>query len=281
MNPCKRIAALTMVHNDAFFLRKWVEYYGGQFGKENLFVYFDGLDQEVPPCCEGCHVTLCNRFEGRVVKADKARVAFLSSRAAELFDKGYELVIGTDVDEFIACDPADGLSLAEFLSSRNISSGISPLGLDVGQRLGEEADLDENGKVLRQRAYAQIGPRYTKASVLARPLRWGSGFHRIKRHDYHICPDLYLFHLGYCDQKRLSLRFSDSDRIRQGQNRHMWKRSRVIRLCTGLPARNFDEWTRTARIIQTVLRPIYTPNKPSMGGLKIVVRIPERFRNLV
>ena len=32
----KHIAALTMVRNDEFFLRKWVEYYGRELGRENL-----------------------------------------------------------------------------------------------------------------------------------------------------------------------------------------------------------------------------------------------------
>ena len=40
----KRIAALTMVRNDDFYLEKWVDYYGRQLGKENLYIFFDGLD---------------------------------------------------------------------------------------------------------------------------------------------------------------------------------------------------------------------------------------------
>ena len=40
----KNICALTMVRNDDFNLRKWVEYYGRELGKENLFIYFDGTD---------------------------------------------------------------------------------------------------------------------------------------------------------------------------------------------------------------------------------------------
>ena len=39
------IAALTMVRNDDFFLGKWIEYYGSLLGKENLFIYVDGLAQ--------------------------------------------------------------------------------------------------------------------------------------------------------------------------------------------------------------------------------------------
>ena len=51
----KRIAALTMVRDDDRFLRLWVAYYGAAIGKENLYVWFDGLDQVVPDFCEGVH----------------------------------------------------------------------------------------------------------------------------------------------------------------------------------------------------------------------------------
>ena len=37
----KKICAITMVRNDEFYLRKWVEYYGAQLGRENLRVFFD------------------------------------------------------------------------------------------------------------------------------------------------------------------------------------------------------------------------------------------------
>lgn len=45
----KKIAAITMARNDAFFLKKWVSYYGKELGRENLYIYLDGLDQENPP----------------------------------------------------------------------------------------------------------------------------------------------------------------------------------------------------------------------------------------
>ena len=42
----KKIAAITMVRNDDFYLRKWVQYYSRELGgRENLYVFFDGLDQ--------------------------------------------------------------------------------------------------------------------------------------------------------------------------------------------------------------------------------------------
>ena len=61
----------------------------------------------------------------------------------------------------------------------------------------------------------------------------------------------------------------------------MQKRSRAIRLVTELPARSFDTWTRRARLCQTLVRPPYALNKPAMFGLRIIVRIPERFQDIV
>jgi hypothetical protein len=81
--------------------------------------------------------------------------------------------------------------------------------------------------------------------------------------------------------KRLQDRFQDKDRLAQGWEKHMHKRSRAIRLVTELKARDFGRWTRLARICQTLVRPPYALNKPAMFGLRIIVRIPERFQDIV
>ena len=277
----KKIAAITMARNDDFYLRKWVAYYGDQLGKENLYIYLDGLDQVVAPFCAGTHAMAVEKIGSQVIAAEKGRLKFLSEKAAALLSGGYDLVIGVDADEFVVVDPKLGKSLREYLSEVTVKGSLSALGLDFGQKLGEEPDITEDAPFLRQRHYAQIGTRYTKPSILATPLTWGSGFHRIKGHNFHIAKDLYLFHFGYFDMKRLQDRFQDKDRLAQGWGRHMQKRSRAIRLVTELPARNFDVWTRRARLCQTLVRPPYALNKPAMFGLRIIVRIPERFQDLV
>lgn len=277
----KKIAAITMARNDDFYLRKWVAYYGSQLGRENLYIYLDGLDQTVGDYCEGTHAQAVEKIGNQVVAAEKGRLSFLSEKAARLMADGYDLVIGVDADEFIVVDPALGLSLPEYLSRVKVKGSLSALGLDFGQKLGEEADITEDRPFLQQRHYAQIGTRYTKPSILAQPLRWGSGFHRIKGHNFHIAKDLYLLHFGYFDLKRLEDRFRDKDRLDQGWGKHMRKRSRTIQLVSSLPARDFDRWTRIARRLQALLRPPYAWNKPGMLGLKWVVRIPERFQSLV
>ena len=273
----KRIAAITMVRNDAFYLRKWTSWYGAQLGEENLYILLDGRDQAVPDWCPKAHVIPCDRVDGTVARADKGRINRISDEASRLFAEGYDLVIGTDADEMLAVDPKLGVGLAEFLSGLEVRTAVSGLGLDMGQRLGEEGDIAEDRPFLEQRRYARLDTRYTKASVLGRPLRWGSGFHRVEGCNFHIVKDLYLFHFGYFDMKRLQERFGDADRLAQGWQRHLRKRSRTIRLATRKKALDFDRWTGVARRLQTVCRPVYAWNKPAMAGWNPVVRIPDRF----
>ena len=270
-----------MARNDDFFLRKWVEYYGHELGRENLYIYYDGEDQAIGSFCKGTNVSVHPKIGTKVVAAEKARLKFLSERAEVLFSKGYDLVIGVDADEYIVVDPKLGMSLREFLSKQEIGVCLSPLGLDVGQKLGEEADLSLDEAFLLQRRYAQIGTRYTKPSVIACPCQWGSGFHRVKGHNFHIAPDLYLLHFGYADSRILEERLTDADRIAQGWKKHINRRSRTIRYVTECRARDFDRWTRLARRLQTCCRHPYALNKPAMLGMVVVVELPERFRHVL
>ena len=280
----KRIAALTMVRGDDFYLRKWIEYYGRELGRENLYVYFDGKDQTVPDFCDGVNVSLEEKIPGKVVELDRRRLAFLSDRAANLFACGYDLVIGTDADEFLVVDPRLGVGLSEFLSSQRIRTSISGLGVDVGQKLPEESDITLREPFLSQRHYARLSTRYTKPSVLAAsdpPLRWGSGFHRVKGHNFHICKDLYLFHFGYFDLARIRSRFEDPSRRQGGWEGHLRKRSKTIRLVSSRRSHDWDKATRLCRLFQTLCRPPYALNKPAMMEAVVIVRIPDRFSAVV
>lgn len=276
----KRICALTMCRNDEFYLRKWVEYYGSQLGKENLYIFFDGKDQVVPSFCEGTNVELVDKIPGKVVAFDRNRLNFLSDKAERLF-KRYNLVIGTDTDEYLIVDPSLGKSLKEFLSALEIDTSVSGLGVDVGQKLGEEGDIREDMPFLQQRQYARLSTRYTKPSVIARPVRWGSGFHRIKGHNYHIVKNLYLFHTGYFDMKRIESRFSDTTRFENAAQKHIKKRSKNIKLVSTRKAWKWEWMTAIARVMETIFRPPYAINKPSLLELALIVRIPERFRNII
>ena len=276
----KKICALTMVRNDEFYLRKWVAYYGAELGMTTLYVYLDGKDQEIPDWCPGVNVEAVDKIPGQVVEAEKGRLDFLSAKAAELLGT-YDLVIGVDADEFLVVDPKLGLSLSEYLSQTKIRTSLSGLGVDVGQHTEQEGDIASDIPFLSQRHYARLSTRYTKPCVIAKPVRWGRGFHRVKGHNFHIGKDLFLFHFGYFDLGRIKARFEDPSRRAAGWTKHLERRSKTIRQVTAGKARDWDRWTRAARCIQTICRPPYAWNKPAMFELVIIVRIADRFSKIV
>lgn len=276
----KRICAVTMVRNDEFFLRRWTAYYGKELGPENLFVFLDGMDQPLPDWCPGVNVVAKERVPGQVAAADRGRIDFISEQAAGLL-QSYDMVIGTDVDEFLVVDPALNVTLADFLSSLPEKTSFSGLGIDVGQHTGLENELDAGKSFLSQRHHAVLSTRYSKASVITKPVRWGSGFHRIRNGNFHIVKDLYLFHFGCVDLKRLEAKFTDKDKVATGWSRHLKKRAKTIFTVSSSKARNWDRWIPFARNVQNLVRPPYAWNKPAMFNLKIVVSIPERFQEIV
>ncbi|MDE6161876.1 MAG: glycosyltransferase family 2 protein [Muribaculaceae bacterium] len=276
----KDIKAVTMVRND-IFLRKWVEYYGRELGKENLYIFFDGTDQEIPDFCEGTHAKLCPKMQGAVVNTEKERSRFLSAEAGKLLSAGADMVIGTDADEFLIVDPDLGKGLREFLSEQPAHACISGFGLDVMQHLPTEGPVDFGKPFLSQRHRGWLYSRYTKPSVITRPVTWGSGFHRVKGHNFHVADGLYLFHFGCVDLERLRKISADPARVAGGWTRHQRKRERAIAAVSALEARPWDPTVKWVRRMQRVCRSIFAPNKPTTYGIKFVVRIPDRFSNCI
>jgi hypothetical protein len=276
----KKIAVITMARNDDFFLTRWIDYYGKELGEENCYIYLDGEDQPVPKNAGKVNVFHEKRVVEHVISAEKRRLNFLSEVAKSLFTK-YDIIIGVDADEFLVVDPKCGKSLPGYLSEIDINPSVSGLGIDVGQVLGKEADLDKTLPFLDQRAYALISSRYTKPSVISKPVNWGSGFHRIKGHNFKIDANLYLFHFGSVDYKMIQDRFLDKDRMATGREGHIKKRAKTIDIITRSKAKTDEKWLKIARKIQTFVRPVYAWNKPTMVKWKLVVKIPDRFKGIV
>ena len=193
MKKTKKIAAITMARDDEFFLSRWIAYYGKQFGTENLYIILDGIDQAIPKNAGNAHITKLEHEPMSRAAGDKYRIGKLSDLATELL-KTYDIVIGCDSDEFLIVDPNTKMNLAEYLSTRKIKNTLSGLGLDIGQNLNCENELDTDAPFLEQREYALLSTRYTKPVVKTITAPWGSGFHSIRHHNFHIDKNLYLLH---------------------------------------------------------------------------------------
>ena len=270
----KRIAAITMARDDEFFLSRWIAYYGKNFGTENLYILLDGDDQKIPANAGKAHITKLSHVPMSRSAGDKYRINKLSQLAHDLLKK-YDIVIGCDTDEFLVVDPKTKQTLSQYLSNKKIYTSLSGLGLDVGQHLRKEKTLDKNAPFLEQREYALLSTRYTKPVVINKPVVWGSGFHSIKRHNFHIDKNLYLLHFGAIDMKMLEQKAQ-----KRGADwlNHLKRRGNgTINLITNKKPKN-EKWLNIARVLQTFCRPIYALRKPAMFGLKPVVKIPTRFK---
>jgi len=265
-----------MARNDEFFLGRWVDYYGRELGKENLYIILDGTDQNEPQNAAKANIIKIPHTDMSRTAGDKYRIGKISDFAKELF-KNYDIVIGCDSDEFLIVDPAEKKSLREYLSAIKINSSISGLGLDIGQNLNTESPLDLTKPMLSQRDYALLSTRYTKPVVLSKPARWGSGFHHVKGHNFHIDKSLYLLHFGAVDMEML---------VQKAEKRgpdwvtHLRRRGNgTMNLITNKIAHD-ENYIKKARIMQRIFRPIYAPGKPGMLGIKWVVKIPPRIKTI-
>lgn len=270
----KKIAAITMARNDDFFLSRWIKYYGKNLGHENLYIYLDGEDQNIPENAGAAHITKLPHTDMSRSTGDKYRIEKMSSLAKKLL-KTYDIVIGCDCDEFLIVEPNLNQTLVEYLSNKNIQTTLSGLGLDIGQHINYESALDTSKPFLTQRGYALLSTRYTKPVVINKPVQWGSGFHSIRGHNFHIDRNLYLLHFGAVDMDML---------VTKAANRgpdwvsHLRRRGNgTINAVTHHHAHS-EIWIKIARIMQRIFRPIYALDKPGMLGIKLIVKIPPRFK---
>ena len=270
----KNIAAITMARNDEFFLYRWIEYYGRELGNENLYIILDGTDQNAPKNANGANIIKLPHTEMSRTAGDKYRIGKISNLAEKLFKK-YDIVIGCDCDEFLIVDPNTKQSLREYLSGLKYKTTVSGLGLDVGQNMNIEGVLSPEKSLLLQREYALISTRYTKPVVLFRPAHWGSGFHHVKGHNFHIDKNLYLLHFGAVDMEMLL--YKAANRGPDWLNHLRRRGNGTINAITNMRPHG-EHAIKIARIMQRIFRPVYAIGKPAMFGIKIVVKIPSRFK---
>lgn len=187
--------AVTMVRDDEFFLRIWLDYYGGHLGLENCYVINHGRGDAVAKLAAGANVI---GLPGDPHKNfDAKRWRLLNGIVTGL--RGYygHVIVG-DVDELVVVDPASGKTLLEFLERRRTNRVFTPLGLEVVQRLDIE-DQPITDKVLGPRAHVRLAPHYSKPCVISTATKIARGGHYTQYDQLNAPDNLYLFHLKFCD----------------------------------------------------------------------------------
>lgn len=242
------IAVLTNVRTDTFFLALWVAHYGSLFGRDNLHIMLDGDDWTPQVDLSGVNLHVVPN----VPRERTLRLGFTSRwqsrHAARLLKGGTELVLRTDIDEFVAADPSCGMDLPSLLHALPPDAAKAALGLDVIQS-PDEAPLVDTAPILAQRRHAILTREFCKLVAIRRPVRWMGGFHRARDVAIDIQPGLLLFHLALFDraaaEARINQRRSTAEHTTQGA--HIAQRLSRFDEVAGPAPRDFDMVAAPAR----------------------------------
>ncbi|WP_425043840.1 glycosyltransferase family 2 protein [Primorskyibacter sp. S87] len=189
------VAALTMVRDDAFFLKAWLRHYGEMFGRENCYVVNHGYGQEVADLAAGCNVI---GIPGDPHKNfDMKRWRMLNNFVMGLRCYYNHVIVG-DVDELVVLDPQAGMSLPDWLDAQPAKRVLTPLGLEVIHRIDVEQEPITD-RILGPRRHVRPAPHYSKPCVISTGTKIARGGHFTQYEKLHTPDDLYLLHLKFCD----------------------------------------------------------------------------------
>lgn len=194
-----RVAALTMVYKDHWFLRKWMDYYGAHLGRENLYILSHGRDPEIEEITRGANLSVLPR-SGPIPAFDRKKADLLNAFIEVLHDC-YQAVIAGDVDELIAVDPAvtaAPLKAVIMARSRHRAAAINCFAWEL-RPTARDAPFDPTRGILQQRPHAMCMPLYCKPAISFQPIRLTPGQHGSDA-DPNLTPDLLLFHLRYANE---------------------------------------------------------------------------------
>ena len=189
------VAAVTMVRDDAFFLKAWLRHYGEMFGRENCYVVNHGRGQEVSDLAQGCNVIGIPGDPHR--KFDIKRWSLLNNLVGGL-RRYYRHVIVGDVDELVVVDPDAGVNLRQWLQTAAEGRIYTPVGLEVIHRIDIEQE-PVTDRILGPRRHVRLAPHYSKPCVVSAPAKLSRGGHFAQYDKLHAPDALYLMHLKWCD----------------------------------------------------------------------------------
>lgn len=194
-------AVFTIVHNESLFLRLWCNYY----------CWLPDVDAYVldDSSSDGSVEDAKRRFPKltvhRVEPGGRYDLVRLRERVEDFQRKlleEYEVVVYTDVDEFLLTANHEGLVAFLERFRRSGEAQARATGWHCVHRVGEEPPmaLMEGESVLKDRSVMQTLPKYDKVLISKIPSRWTNGFHGCEGMDrLKPDPNLALFHAWMID----------------------------------------------------------------------------------
>jgi len=194
-----KIAAFTMVHNEAQLLPVWLSYYQRYF--DSLYVLDDRSTDDTIKKCK-------KKYKFEVVPLSQHDFSYLEWRVMTVREQQskllseYDWVLFSDTDEIVIPDPQKFKGLRDYISQLK-KDFVSCTGRVV-VHLPEEAPMNFSAPILPQRKKWLDDIASYKPLLSRVPLRWTKGFHSLEEIDSGINhderkklsdPNLILVHL--------------------------------------------------------------------------------------
>ncbi len=210
-DPSKaRMAAVTMVHEDYFFLDRWVRYWSEQIGREHLYVLCHGEDPRIHHIAKGANILHVPRTDN-LSRFDRRRWQALSNFTSGL-TLYYNWVICNDVDEIVAVDPSIAGNIAEYLDEKFASGApmvVSPFAIEIVHTPASEPEIIAPATpILSVRRNFRINSNYAKPCITRGRIQFSIGGHGCAREKVLLDDSLMLFHLRYVDDTLSRTRLS-------------------------------------------------------------------------
>ncbi|MEQ6247840.1 glycosyltransferase family 2 protein [Sulfitobacter sp. HNIBRBA3233] len=286
-------AAVTMVRDDAFFLKAWLRHYGDMLGRHNCYVVNHGYGEDVAELAKGCNII---GIPGDPHKSFDVKRWGLLNGLLQGLRKYYRHVIVGDVDELVVVDPDAGKTLLEFLETAPTKRVFTPLGLEVIHRIDiEEAPITD--RIIGPRMHVRPAPHYSKPCIVSTASKLARGGHFAQHPKLHTPDELYLFHLKFCDFAQyadaMNRRNAVTEEIGGGIKdtaigRHWFSEARgedraTFEAFADLDMQDGFDFSMMRRKMQRSFKPrgetgYYEFNRPS---LNTQYRLPDRFRGVI
>lgn len=191
------VAALTIMGENAFFLKAWLRHYGGQIGLENCYLISTGAGSpEFADLARGCSIIRLPGDATATLARKRGRILNNMVAALRCY---YKHVVVTDMDELVVVDPEAGGTLRGFLEQVPGRQVLTPLALELIHREeSEPAPLEK--VILGPRRHVRPAPYYSKPCIISTDSGLSRNGRLTRFHRLNTPAALYLFRLTYCDR---------------------------------------------------------------------------------
>ncbi len=290
------LAALTMVHEEDFFLERWIAHWRKYLPDDAIYVLNHGGNADVARIAKGCNVIRLP-YDQLKKSVNQRRWQIMSLHASALTG-AYTWVACNDVDEFVVLDPAVSGDLVGYLmeiAARDVvPPALTTFAIEMVHNVETETlPLTPGAPILGPRRCYRLNANYAKPCLISRPTEFKAGGHGANHAMVTLDPNLFNFHLRFIDHDICMARFHKSlerrlagktAEERQAMQAGGWGWTSVEGTFKALSQRAPVAETvdhpafRQAMLDDRILRPPFT----LMGGGRPpdIFRLPERFNGV-